>query len=82
MRTLFEEDEFPFVMPESGEIAIVGPVEESLARPWRLASQHIHKVVAIKMDYEGFRLDGQRVSIQLTETSSTAMDQYEAAGPH
>jgi hypothetical protein len=31
MRTLFEEDEFPFFIPESGEIAIVGPVEESLA---------------------------------------------------
>src|SRR5450755_2145578 len=52
MFTLFQENEFPFFVPESSKITIVGPVEKLFARSRRLTCEQVHEVVAIKVDFE------------------------------
>jgi hypothetical protein len=53
MRLLLHEHHFVLVVMQSGEVAIVGPVKELVARVGALGGEQVALVVAVKVDLEG-----------------------------
>ena len=54
---LFEEGDFPIIVAESGDAAVVGPVNEFLAWPWGFALESGEEVIAVEVDFVGGAAD-------------------------
>ena len=52
MRLLFHEDRLPLVVAKSGEVAVVGPVEELAALVGALAGEKVALIVAVEVNLE------------------------------
>ena len=52
MRLLFHEDRLPLVVAKSGEVAVVGPVEEFAALVGALAGEKVALVVTVEVNLE------------------------------
>jgi hypothetical protein len=63
---LFHEHRFPIVVAETGEIAVVGPIEELTALVRALAGEQIALVVAVEVNAEA--LAGGIVALKRSET--------------
>ncbi len=50
---LLQEGDLPVVVAQRGDVAVVGPIEEFLARPFAFALEGGHQIVAVEVDLEG-----------------------------
>ena len=62
MRRLFHEHGLVLVVAQSGEVAVIGPVEEFVALVGTLAGQQVALVIAVEVHFEG--LVAGRVALQ------------------